>query len=65
MCVAVIKTDRVSPPQSLQSTGRQPVTKHDSRDERRVPEFMGVQTRQQITTTKRDKGCETGRHCGS
>lgn len=62
MCVAVLKKDRVSFPQCLQSTGRQPVTKHDNCVERRVLDFTGVQTRQQITTTKRDQGCETGRH---
>lgn len=61
MCVAMIKMDRVK----LRSTGRQPVRKHDNCDDRRAPDFMGVQTRQQIITTKRDKGGETGRHRGS
>lgn len=61
MCAAVIKMDRVK----LQSTERQPVRKHDNCDDRRAPDFMGVQTRQQIITTKRDKRYETGRYRGS
>lgn len=50
MCIAVIKMVRVK------LTGRQPVRKHDNCDDRGAPDFMGVQTRQQIITTKRDKG---------
>lgn len=49
VCIAVIKMVRVK------LTGRQPVRKYGNCDDRGVPDFMGVQTRQQIIT-KRDKG---------